>query len=136
MGRSLILETTYLIDLEREARRGEPGPAHGLLSREESAALYLTFTVAGELAAGTSLGERVKWDRFLRPFEILESSPDVAWQYGELYRHLSRNGMLIGTNDLWIAATALAHEMPLVTNNTAHFARVPHLQLVQYQDES
>lgn len=135
-GRSLILETTYLIDLEREARRGEPGPAHGLLAREESSALYLTFTVAGELAAGASLGERARWERFLRPFEVLQSSADVSWRYGELYRHLSRNGMLIGTNDLWIAATALAHDMPLVTNNTAHFARIPHLQLVEYPDDS
>lgn len=136
MGRSLILETTFLIDLEREARRAESGPAHSLLTREESSALYLTFTVAGELAAGTSLGQRVRWERFLRPFEVLPSSADVSWRYGELYRHLSRNGMLIGTNDLWIAATSLAHEMPLVTNNTAHFARIPHLELVDYADES
>ena len=136
MGRSLILETTYLIDLEREAHRGERGPAHGLLEREESSALYLTFTVTGELAAGTSLGDRERWERFLRPFEVLESSPDVAWRYGELYRHLSRNGMLIGSNDLWIAATALAREMPVVTKNRDHFARIPHLQLVDYSPAS
>ena len=67
---------------------------------------------------------------------VLQSSADVTWQYGELYRHLSRNGMLIGTNDLWIAATALAYEMPLVTNNAAHFSRIPQLQLVEYLADS
>jgi predicted nucleic acid-binding protein len=132
VGRSLILETTYLIDLEREARRGEPGLAHALLAREESSTLYLTFTVAGELAAGKSLGQREAWQRFLLPFHVLESSPDVSWRYGELYRYLAKNGMLIGTNALWIASTALAYGMPLVTGNEAHFSRVPDLEVVEY----
>ena len=39
---------------------------------------------------------------------------------------------LIGTNDLWIAATALAHSMPEVTRNSAQFARVPGLDVVAY----
>jgi len=57
MGRPLILETTYLIDLERELRRGPPGVAVALLEREVDSPLYVTFTNAGELAAGASLGE-------------------------------------------------------------------------------
>lgn len=57
----------------------------------------------------------------------------MCWQYGELYRYLRRRGSLIGTNDLWIAATALVHGMPLVTRNVEHFERVPGLELVEYR---
>lgn len=135
MGRSLILETTYLIDLEREVRRGDSGPAHALLGREADSSLHVTFTVAGELAAGTSLGERERWVEFLSPFRILQSSSDVCWQYGDLYRYLQRNGMLIGTNDLWIASAAVAYEMPVVTGNRSHYARVPGLEIVDYGRE-
>lgn len=45
---------------------------------------------------------------------------------------VSHYGQLIDANDLWIAATALAFEMPVVTRNEKHFARVPRLDMVGY----
>lgn len=134
MGRPLILETTFLIDLEREVRHGIGGPAHALLEREADTPLHVSFTIAGELAAGTSLGQRSRWEEFLSPFRVLPATLDVCWHYGEIYRHLQRNGMLIGTNDLWIAATAIAHEMPVVSRNRVHFSRVPGLEVIAYGD--
>jgi predicted nucleic acid-binding protein len=128
----LILETTFLIDLEREHHRGRPGRAVAFLESREDARLYLTFTVAGELAAGASMSDRTAWEAFLGPFYVLPSSPDVAWEYGRTYRHLEKNGQLIGSNDLWIAATALAYRMPLVTANHADFERVPGLEVMRY----
>lgn len=132
MGGSLILETSFLIDLEREHHRGRMGPAVAFLETHENARLYLTFTIAGELAAGVSLSDRKTWEEFLGPFYVLPSSPAVAWEYGRAYRHLVKNGQLIGANDLWIAATALAHDMPLVTANHKDFERVPGLEVVRY----
>jgi predicted nucleic acid-binding protein len=35
-------------------------------------------------------------------------------------------------NDLWIAATALANGMPVVTRNVKHFQRVPGLSVISY----
>ncbi|MBP6818203.1 MAG: hypothetical protein KBC46_02750 [Ferrovibrio sp.] len=55
--------------------------------------------------------------------------PDVAEEYGHLRTTLAGRGELIGGNDLWIAAHALALNVPLVTNNTAEFRRVPKLRL-------
>lgn len=131
MGRSLILETTFLIDLEREHRRG-PGRAVAFLEANEDAHLYLPFIVAGELAAGTSLAQRVRWEAFLAPFFVLPSTPDVSWEYGRAFRYLQENGRLIGGNDLWIAATGLAYRMPVVTRNLDHFRRVPDLEVEEY----
>ena len=37
-----------------------------------------------------------------------------------------------GANDMWIAATALAHAQPLLTRNAREFARVPGLQVESY----
>ncbi|MBT8396938.1 MAG: type II toxin-antitoxin system VapC family toxin [Gemmatimonadetes bacterium] len=58
-------------------------------------------------------------------------SPDLAtgWAYGQTFRYLKHNGLLIGANDLWIAATAIGHDFPLVTRNTDHFRRVPGLRV-------
>ncbi|HUF48270.1 MAG TPA: type II toxin-antitoxin system VapC family toxin [Vicinamibacterales bacterium] len=132
MGRSLILETSFLIDLEREHNRSSPGPAVGFLETNDTARLYLPFIVAGELASGTSLADRPRWEAFLAPFFVLASSPDVCWEYGRIYRYLQENGRLIGGNDLWIAATALAYGMPVVTRNAEHYRRVPGLEVEGY----
>lgn len=132
MGQSLILETTFLIDFERESNRGTTGQAIAFLEAHEDARLYITFTVAGELAAGTTLAERPRWEEFLAPFHILVPNADVSWEYGRAYRYLQENGLMIGGNDLWIAATALAYRMPVVTRNVQHYRRVPGLLVEGY----
>lgn len=132
MGRPLILETTFLIDLEREHSRGRPGPAVTFLESNEQARLYLPFVVAGELASGLSLRDRERWETFVAPFYVLAPNADVSWEYGRAYRYLQENGRLIGGNDLWIAATGLAYRMPIVTRNAEHYRRVPGLQVEAY----
>ena len=133
MGSTLILETTFLIDLEREHGRTRPGPAHSLLEHSPDSHLYITPTIAGELAAGTSLEQRPRWEEFVAPFQMLAHTPDVCWEYGRAYRYLSDNGILIGSNDLWIAASGLAYGMPVVTRNERHFKRVPGLAVRSYR---
>lgn len=132
MGRPLILESTFLIDLERAHNRGVPGPAVVFLEDNQDARLYLPFVVAGEMASGISMRDRARWEAFLAPFYVLPSTPEVSWQFGRAYRHLRDNGNLIGANDLWIAATGLAYEMPVVTRNVEHFRRVPGLEVESY----
>lgn len=136
MGHPLILETSFLIDLEREHHRGVPGPAVAFLETHEDARLFITFTVAGEMAAGVSLADRPRWEQFLGPFHLLAFSADVSWEYGQAYRYLQANGLLIGGNDLWIAATALAYRMPVVTRDAQHYRRVPGLQVIDYVSPS
>lgn len=132
MGRALIVESSFLIDLEREHGRAKPGTAIEFLEANEGARLYLTFTVAGEMASGVSPANRAKWESFLGAFYVLQSNAEVCWRYGHLYRFLKDNGRLIGGNDLWIAATALAYNMPVVTKNLEHFKRVPGLEVEGY----
>jgi predicted nucleic acid-binding protein len=132
MGRALIVETSFLIDLEREHNRDVPGRAVAFLEANGDARLYLSFIVAGELAAGTSLADRKRWETFLAPFYVLASNADVSWEYGRAYRYLQENGRLIGGNDLWIAATGLAYKMPVLTRDAEHYKRVPGLEVESY----
>lgn len=68
-------------------------------------------------------------------FTCLRSTPPSAGSTGQAYRYLQKNGALIGGNDLWIAATALAYRMPVVTSNVQHYGRVPGLQVADYRAE-
>ncbi len=123
----LILDTNFIIAAEREARRGEAGRTSAFLAQRQSETFHITFTIAGELACGQSASARRDWERLCRPFPILPWTMEVAWHYGEIYRALAAKGQLIGANDLWIAATALAHGFGVVTNNQDEFSRVPGL---------
>ena len=44
---------------------------------------------------------------------------------------LRQHGHLIPDMDVFIAATALEHDLALITRNTRHFERIPDLQLYQ-----
>ena len=56
--------------------------------------------------------------------------PEVAGQtYGNIRAALAPKGTLIGPNDLWIAAHALASRLTLVTNNEREFRRVKDLKI-------
>lgn len=132
MERSLILETTFLIDFERERRKGE-GATIAFLKGHVGHRLLITHTIAGELACGSSLSGLARWEAFVQPFRILEWTPAVDWRYGQLFAYLKAQGRMIGVNDLWIAATALVHAVPIVTANDEHFRRVPDLEVLPYR---
>lgn len=134
MDDRLILETTFLIDLERERLREAPGAAHRFLDTHRARRLCVTTTTAGELAAGAGAEERPAWEELLGRLHVLPIDMDVCWRYGRLFRYLKENGRLIGANDLWIAAAALTAELPLVTRNVREFQRVPELRILDYAE--
>ena len=128
----LILDTSFVIAAEREARRGVPGPADAFLSAHAAENFFITFTVAGELACGQSAAIERDWHRLCQPYAILPWTLEVSWRYGEVFRVLAAKGQLIGANDMWIAATALANGLGVVTRNRDEFSRVPGLQVESF----
>lgn len=128
----MIADTNLVIALEREARRGLGGPAHEFVAAHAQDRFFITFTVSGEIACGDSATRESDWVKLCEPYGMLEWRSDVSLQYGRLYRHLKATGNLIGTNDMWIAAAALAYQMPLVTNNRSEFGRVPRLMVLPF----
>lgn len=133
MAEGLILETSFLVDLERERRTGRHGPATRFLERSADETFFVTPQIAGEIASGTASENRRAWEASMVSFQVLPCTPDVCWVYGRLFQDLKREGLLIGLNDLWIAAAALSHEKALVTADLDHFGRIPHLQVVAYR---
>ncbi len=101
------------------------------LRREDVA---INVIVLGELMEG-SFGatnpERVWRDiEQLRLRTSLSAfSENVSLEYARLRYYLRRQGMIIGSNDLWIAAHAIAMSLTLVTNNEREFSRVPNLRI-------
>lgn len=55
---------------------------------------------------------------------------DVAKQAAVIFRSLRQQNQMIEIRDIFIAATAIEFNLPLLTLNQKHFVRVPKLQLV------
>ena len=126
-----LFDTCFLIDLEREMRRGR-GKAHLFLQQNAAARPCLTWTVAGEFAEGFGDIHHPACAAMLTRFDLLPMDESTAHHCAATTRLLRGLNQLIGTNDLWIAAAALAHAIPLVTNNSAHFSLIPGLSVVAY----
>ena len=71
----------------------------------------------------------VALSQFLVPLNVLPIDDTAAVEYGRICAFLQRKGTPIGTMDMLIAAHAKTVGIPLVTNNTKEFERVPDLLL-------
>ena len=92
----------------------------------------VSIVVLGELEFGAHGSSRSAQSfaaihDFAASVQVVELDTRVARQYGRLRAHLRSTGQPIGPNDQWIAAHALAREVPLITHNLAEFRRVPNL---------
>jgi tRNA(fMet)-specific endonuclease VapC len=89
------------------------------------------------LAFGISLsareGEDIKVAQFLSYFVEIPFEGAIAFEYGKIRADLQKAGTPIGQLDMMIAATALHHNLILVTRNTREFSRVKGLELEDWQ---
>jgi tRNA(fMet)-specific endonuclease VapC len=128
----MILDTTVLIDLYREARQGRKGAATEFLEAHREEPALISVITSGEFAEGFPPRHRELCADLLRRYGLIDVTEAVAWQYADTSRRMRERGDRIGDNDLWIAATALAHQQALATRNVDHFRRVDRLKLLTY----
>lgn len=130
------LDTTFLVHLLREARRG-PGPATAFLETVEDQELAISIHVLCELYAGAELSsdfsrEQQAIESVCSALNLRHFDERLAPIYGSILASLQKSGRRIATMDLLIAASALADGAPLVTRNLKHFERVPGLRVLSY----
>jgi len=99
-------------------------------------AINMPFVVAAALRAGFRGGSRGadnerQLTRFLQRPRVSLLFPDAATThyYTTVYLDLRRAGTPIPTNDIWIAALVLQHDLVLFTRD-GHFDRIPRIPCV------
>jgi tRNA(fMet)-specific endonuclease VapC len=98
--------------------------------------VYLPWVVLGELHFGAQRAQRrqeqLAYIRDLLTYAVvLFADQGTTEMYGEVKAELARLGKPIPDNDLWIAAVARQHDLPLATRDT-HFAQVPGLKTLAW----
>ena len=88
----------------------------------------VTTTVLGELYTGaylaTKRGQQLAYIAgLIANSVVLPSDQGTAERFGFIKADLQNRGQMIPVNDIWIAASALQHRMPLATRDE-HFKNV------------
>jgi len=130
------MEPRYLLDTNiciyiRQKRPEEVLHRFRKLRVGEAALSVITY---GELLYGAMKSEQRR-EALERLHELIQFLPALAMPetaaeaYGAIRAELESKGEMIGNNDLWIAAHAMAAGLTLVTNNEKEFRRVRGLKI-------
>lgn len=92
---------------------------------------FVTAVTWYELYMGaTTLSKWRDVDNLLNPLPILFFDNIVAAKAALIYQDLQKIHQAIDHRDIFIAATALVHNLPLKTLNVRHFNKIPNLIIV------
>ena len=124
---SLAVDTSAVVSLFR-------GQKEALELFNKAQEIWMSVTVLGELYCGLRKcnnpeKERLRIGDLRERCLIVGVDKGTAIRYAEIYSDLEGKGTMIPINDIWIAAFALRHEMPLLARDV-HFDNVEGLDLI------
>lgn len=126
-----LFDTDWIID----GLKGQQDAVGLLRSLGRGGAAVSVISLAelyeGAFATADPVREFTRARRFLSGFKVLDITRPVAEHFAQQRASLRRQGRLITDFDLLIAATALTHNLTIVTRNIHHFARIGGLMLYQ-----
>lgn len=101
----------------------------------EGKLLCISFVTVGELLfwaedARWGTQRRSQLEHRLRNYVVIPYDFELAEVYARVAAERKKKGLPISSNDAWIAACALRHDMPLVTHNMNDFLEIEGLKLI------
>lgn len=127
--------TGYLLDADIaiDALAGRQRALH-LLTRLAPDGIAISIVTAGEIYEGAygaadPAARLAAYRRFLHTFPVLDLTDAIMERFAQTRAQLRRAGSLIPDLDLLIGATAVHHDLTVLTRNARHFGRIPGLTI-------
>ncbi len=111
-------------------------PAVATLERLASSRVYVSYITVGEVyerafTYANPQAHLVSFRHFLSPYRLLGLSHPIMERFAETRAFLRKRGQGLADFDLLVGATALHHDLTVLTFNRRHFERIPDLKLYQ-----
>jgi len=119
VNRPVLLDTSFLVDLERETARGEEGPARRFLPRLRGRQLVVSIVTVEEMLEGAS--DEAAALASLQRFLIQGLHFAQARRCALMQRRAARR---LGENDAWLLATAESIDADLIGADRVAFERL------------
>jgi tRNA(fMet)-specific endonuclease VapC len=131
-----LLDTNICIALIRQ----KPAALLQQLTSHEPGEVGISAITLAELVHGARKSAQPEHNmsalqQFLLPLELADFDQQAALAYGKIRAELERDGQLIGSMDMLIAAHAMGLDAILVTNNMREFQRIDGLALEDWITE-
>jgi predicted nucleic acid-binding protein len=124
----ILVDTSILIDYYRKTDK--ENSAWITLVRQEYS-FSISAVTKYEIYSGASQSQLTFWNNVLQAITVIpfdEISVDIAVMINS---DLKRKRKQIDLADLFIAATAIAYNLPLATLNRRHFDRIDSLNIIE-----
>lgn len=128
--RMLLLDTNIISFQFRDDTRAALYRSH--ISGQTQAIAFVTLAEVYKwpIARSFSRERQAALERDVRSYLLLPFDDALARRWAEMSVQLKRAGRTISDADGWIAATALRHDVALVTHNPRHFQHVSGLTVI------
>ena len=132
----LLLDTNVCIDV----LRGHPEVTARFRNHSPSD-LCISAITTFELIQGAGRApepyraiERKKVDTFLAPMITVPFDGKCGQLAGEINADLLKDGKQVGVMDVFIAATAVGMDVPVVTSNVRYFSKIKGLEVIDWRE--
>jgi tRNA(fMet)-specific endonuclease VapC len=93
---------------------------------------YISAVTLYELYMGATTKEKERdVEELTEGFSVLPFTEGIAKKAAEIYHKLRVSNQMIEFRDIFIAATCIVNELPIVTLNKKHFKRVDGLKILR-----
>ncbi len=130
-----LLDTDTLSEVIKQVNPGVQDNARRYLSAfgHFTFSLMTRYEILRGLKARRATRQIEDFEERCQNSVILPLTDDIIVQAADLYALLRQQGQLIGDMDILIAATALKHDLVMVTENVTHFRRIPGLTIESWR---
>jgi predicted nucleic acid-binding protein len=111
-----LLDTSVFVAIESgRSLQKEAMPMTSAISIVTKAELRAGVFVADDIAMRD---QRIRTLELVTRIAVLPVDDEVSSAWAQMRAYLAASGRRVKANDMWIAATAAAHEIPVVTQDT------------------
>lgn len=125
--RDIVIDSSIIIQHSRTRNKSKSLLLRSLLAYYPNLSVVSVYEI--EVGAYRA-GRPSDIDPLQVKFTILPITEKIARRAAWLDANLTRRNQQIGLKDIFIAATCLVHDLPLLTVNIRHFDRIEGLQLI------
>ena len=124
----VLADTSILIDLFRKSEKANSKFVHLAL---QGLQIQISAITQYEVYSGATVAQLPYWDNLLEKINVLPFDKGVVKQAVIVNKQLKQKRKQIDLADLFIAATAIANNLPFATLNRKHFERIDSLDIVE-----